>query len=262
MSNRDQVDEYGARLKAREIIKRLRIRRPEDISIEDIAWVAGAIVVDGGLRGAEARLVHSPGADKAILRVSTLVSPAGRRRFAIAHELGHLRLTHRAGSATQCSEKEFTAWYVGQKNQEVEANIFASELLMPEELVRRRLARTSPGFDVVDELAAAFQTTLTASAIRYIELCDEPCAAVHSCGGNICWFRANPLFRGWIKVASALSPNTHASDYFSSGVLSPQMDVVRKDAWVEDASDRSTVKEQSRALHRYNSVLTILWAGD
>lgn len=257
-----QADEFGAKLKAREVIKRLRIRRAEDISIEEIAWVAGAIVIDGGLQGAEARLVHSPGADKAILRVRGDVAPSGRRRFAIAHELGHLKLNHRAGSATQCSEKDFSAWYQGQKNQEVEANIFASELLMPEGLVKAHLTRTLPGLEVVERLANSFDTTLTASAIRYIELCDEPCAVVYSSNQKVCWFRANPLFRGWIKIGGPLSPNTHASDYFTTGTASQRMEIVRKDAWIDGASDRSTIKEQSRAFPRYNSVLTILWAGD
>lgn len=262
MTSQAKVDDYGARLKARELIKRLQLRRPEDISIEDVAWVAGAIVIDGGLQGAEARLVHSPGADKAILRVKADISPPGRRRFAIAHELGHLALKHRAGSAAQCSEKDFAAWYQGQKHQEVEANIFAAELLMPKDLIEAYLTRTTPGIAIVEELANTFQTTLTASAIRYVELCDEPVAAVYSSAGKICWFRANPLFQGWIKVGGRLSPNTHASDFFEQRNMSQQMEVVRQDAWIDGGSGGSTIKEQSRPLAKYNSVLTILWAGD
>jgi hypothetical protein len=160
-------DDWWARLKAREVIASLRINHPSDISIENIAWTQGALVVEDGLRGCDARLVYIPGVRPAILRVKKPLSPPGKRRFAIAHELGHLKLSHSPGKPTECSEREFHAWYKDQRDQEVEANIFAAELLMPESLFAPRLQNLPPSFETIENLASDFQTTLMEHLRRF-----------------------------------------------------------------------------------------------
>ncbi len=253
-------DEFMARVRAREIIKRLKLEKATDISIENIAWTEGALVVEDGLRGADARLIHTPGVTPAILRVNVTVNPRGRKRFAIAHELGHLKLNHSPGCPIECTEKEFLAWYKEQKNQEVEANIFAAELLLPEELFQIRLQRTLPSMELIEELAGEFQTTMTATAIRYVELFGERCALVYSVAGRIRWVRRSEAFGHWIAPGSQLSTNTYAADFFTKGQLgSSKMEGVRLDAWADGTSQWDTLKEQSRALPSYGAVLTLLW---
>ena|SRR2546427_8750777 len=83
-------------------------QHPSDISIENIAWTQGALVVEAGLRGCDARLVCTPGVRPAILRVKNSLSPPGKKRFAIAHELGHLKLSHNPGEPTECADENFT----------------------------------------------------------------------------------------------------------------------------------------------------------
>ncbi len=247
------------RIKACEIIRNLKIRDPSEISIEDIAWTQGALVIENGLRGAEARLIYTPGIQPAIIRVNAKISPPGRKRFAIAHELGHLQLNHNPGAPTECSEKDFLLWYKSQNEKEVEANLFAAELLMPEEFFQPRLERTLPSMELVESLAEQFQTTLTATAIRYVDLCEERCALVFSTRGKIGWTRRSPEFHHWVPPGRRLSSYTHAADFFEKGVVSSKMETVRLDAWVENVSERATINEQSRALPRYDSVLTLLW---
>jgi Zn-dependent peptidase ImmA (M78 family) len=249
-----------AQIRAREIIRRLPLESPADISIEDIAWVRGALVIENGLRGAEARLVHTPDLQPAIIRVNATIREAGRKRFAIAHELGHLELNHNPGEVTECAEKHFLLWYKGQNQNEVEANVFAAELLMPEELFRVRLQETLPSMELIETLAAEFRTTLTATAIRHVDLCEERCALVFSTDGKVAWVRRSPEFHHWIEPKRTLSSYTYAFDFFSKGSTSEKMETVRLDAWVEESvSARDTVKEQSKALPSYNSVLTLLW---
>jgi Zn-dependent peptidase ImmA (M78 family) len=177
-------DEWWAQVKAREVIKSLKINHPSDVSIENIAWTQGALVVENGLRGCDARLVYTKGVKPAILRVKKSLSPAGKRRFAIAHELGHLKLSHNPGQPTECAEKEFHSWYKDQRGQEVEANIFAAELLMPESLFAPRSQSSVPSFETIESLALDFQTTLTVTAIRYVQLCEQKCAVISSHGGR------------------------------------------------------------------------------
>jgi Zn-dependent peptidase ImmA (M78 family) len=59
----------------------------------------GALVRDENLNGAEARLVIF--GDRAIISASTHIIEPLQRRFAIAHEIGHLEL-HRQISSLAC----------------------------------------------------------------------------------------------------------------------------------------------------------------
>lgn len=247
------------RIKAGVILRDLKIKEPGDISIEDIAWTRGAIVVEDGLRGADARLVYMPGVLPGIIRVNATIPHLGRRRFAIAHELGHMELRHNPGAPTECGEKQFVMWYKSQNDKELEANLFAAELLLPETMFRRKLEKTIPSFELIETLAGEFQTTLTATAIRYIDLCEEQCAIVFSTNGKVIWSRRSPDFHRWITPGRKVSSYSLAADFFERGNLSEKMDTVRRDAWVENASQRESIKEQSRAMRSYDAVLSLLW---
>jgi Zn-dependent peptidase ImmA (M78 family) len=255
-------DEWWARLKAREVIKSLKINHPSEVSIENIAWTQGALVVENGLRGCDARLVYTPGVKPAILRVKKSLSPAGKRRFAIAHELGHLKLSHNPGQPTECSEKEFHSWYKDQRGQEVEANIFAAELLMPESLFAPRSQSSVPSFETIESLALDFQTTLTATAIRYVQLCGQRCAIVSSQAGEVSWCWPSPEFHHWIRRGKKLRGNTYAVDFFEKGIATQQMQEIQDvslGSWIEGESLSDSIREQSRVLFSYDSVLTLLW---
>jgi hypothetical protein len=247
------------RIKAGVILRDLKIKGPGDISVEDIAWTRGAMVVEDGLRGADARLIYTPGVFPGIIRVNASIPHLGRRRFAIAHELGHMELKHNPGAPTECGEKQFVMWYKSQNDKEVEANLFAAELLMPETMFRGKLERTTPSFELIEKLADEFQTTLTATAIRYIDFCEEQCAIVFSTNGRVVWSRRSPDFHLWITPGRNVSSYSLAADFFAQGNLSQNMDVVRRDAWIENASERENIKEQSRGMPSYNSVLSLLW---
>jgi hypothetical protein len=130
---------------------------------------------------------------------------------------------------------------------------------MPEAMFRGKLERTIPSFELIEKLADEFQTTLTATAIRYIDLCEERCAIVFSTDGKVVWSRRSPDFHGWVTPGRRVSCYSLAADFFERGHLSEDMDAVRRDAWVENASDREIIREQSRAMRSYDSVLSLLW---
>jgi hypothetical protein len=81
--------------------------------------------------------------------------PGARRRFTLAHEVGHwvCQVLEGRGTPVMCRAEEIG---VGEgRALEREANVFAAELLMPEELVRKRfdgnVSGTATYFDVSEE---------------------------------------------------------------------------------------------------------------
>jgi len=93
----------------------------------------------------------------------------GRKNFSIAHELGHFSL-HRNQGDFHCSMDDLNEMQPHPKGIEQEANAFAATLLMPADDFRDTLALRTPTLEVVSELASRYDTTLTATAYRILEL--------------------------------------------------------------------------------------------
>jgi len=69
--------------------------------------------------------------------------PAPRRRFTVAHEIGH-HLLHSDGAAVLCRPADVETAQGTERAREREANRFAAELLMPEAMVREDADRDGP----------------------------------------------------------------------------------------------------------------------
>jgi hypothetical protein len=92
-------------------------------------------------------------------------SPA-RRRFTIAHEIGHWVCQVREGRGGPIHCRPDPAGGAATDVREREANVFAAELLMPEDAVRREVARGArPG-----EMEAVFGVSAPAMGWRLFNL--------------------------------------------------------------------------------------------
>ncbi len=99
-----------------------------------------------------------------------------RKRFTVAHELGHYLLHGDDASVFIDSSPVFfrdDTSSEGTRVQEIEANTFAAELLMPAEILRERVGHHL--IDIHDEtsvrrLAAEFGVSAQALAIRLTRL--------------------------------------------------------------------------------------------
>lgn len=116
--------------------------------------------------------------DRAVIGVNSAHHP-NRRRFTIAHEFGHYLLHRHIAkvffdeSLVFFRDKEASE---GKKLQEIEANTFAAELLMPESVLRERIIEQPlDAFDESDDsalrqLATEFEVSPQALTIRLTRL--------------------------------------------------------------------------------------------
>jgi Zn-dependent peptidase ImmA (M78 family) len=95
---------------------------PGPVPVEDIAMDRGVLCLEAKLNGCLARLVRK--GQHGIIRTDVKIREEGRKRFAIAHELGHWFL-HEAESQFFICTAEQMRDYKGSP-MEVEANLFAS----------------------------------------------------------------------------------------------------------------------------------------
>ncbi len=249
--------ERHARAAAKDLLERYAIDEPKHLVLDGLAADLGVTVVHGELKGAVARLARV--GDRGRIRVADRVKNVGRRRFSVAHELGHFVLKHDGSVLAGCQERSMLD-YRGQ-SKESEANVFAVELLLPEKLVRKKCEVSPVDLRPVKKLAEAFETSVTATAIRFIDFSPEECALVYSEKGHVKWSRkSETCWWRLLKWGAELEPASIASDFFRKGAMSEDPEEVRGDAWIESDSGRCPdVVEHSMAISTLDAVLTMLW---
>jgi len=196
--------QFGNLPKADFILNDLGVTKPDEIDVEAIAWRLGARVKYERLDHCEARIVGAN--DAAIIAVNQRAS-AERQRFSICHELGHW-IYHRRRMLL-CSADDIERPSAESNNLERVADRFASELLMPAYLFAPLAASFGrPSMHVVRKLAEIFKTSQTATAIRLVEMSQEP--MILTCYGRNGrrWFAKSRAIKSSWFPTDHLSPET------------------------------------------------------
>lgn len=130
-----------------------------------IADIEGISIYDANFQNPDVSGLISKEKDRVVIYVRHSDIPA-RKRFTVAHELGHLFL-HLADS-TEGNRVDTVMFrsdgYLASANsyEEVEANRFAAALLMP----RRHMVRERRLHDSIEDLALLFGVSVQAMTIR------------------------------------------------------------------------------------------------
>jgi hypothetical protein len=259
----DLVDEAApAALKAKSIIREYGLRLPIELDVEAIAALRGAFVREEALKGCDGRLVKR--GSHGIISVKASIVELGRKRFTIAHELGHFELHDAGTELTVCLEKDCRQWTQSSNQRETEANIFAAELLLPGSIFKPLSVEGVPNLSIIQKLAAEFRTSLQATALRYITFSPHRCSIVVSENNRIDWFKCTKDFGYWLERGTKLDPDCIATDFFSGKQLPSDMRSVLASAWIDSPrlSSRTRIQEQSWGFKNYGSVLTLLWLDD
>lgn len=145
------------------------------VPVDEIASKLGATVVYEPMdRGVSGLLVRED--DSVVIGVNATHPPV-RQRFSVAHEIGHLVL-HRGRPMVvdhvrlNLRDERSSA---ATDLEEIQANAFAAELLMPKDLVLRELrdvdpSRSSSEANLVADLAQAFDVSEQAMEYRLVNL--------------------------------------------------------------------------------------------
>ena len=156
-------------------------------------------VLDGFLPGFEGALHPAQNGKKGWgIIYNNVITSSGRINFTIAHELGHYllhRLKYPAG--IECKEEDMAIWDSEYKQVESQANSFAANLLMPLDDFRKQIApRMKPDLEMIGMCASRYQTSLTASILRWLQYTERRSILVVSKDGFILWARSSgPAFK-------------------------------------------------------------------
>jgi Zn-dependent peptidase ImmA (M78 family) len=152
-----------AKADAESILRSAWVRHHYPVDPVRIARSLGVNVVDANLAGDVAgAIVKEPGKDAVILVNQT--DHPNRKRFTVAHELGHF--VQKSEDAFEYVDRRDTLSTMGVSPDEMYANAFAANLLMPEEEVKRLHNEKTSDL----EMALRFGVSREAMSIRLSSL--------------------------------------------------------------------------------------------
>lgn len=111
----------------------------------------------------------------------------GRINFTIAHEFGHYLLhRNKYPNGLKCTKADIYNDSI-KKEVETDANIFASYLLMPLDDFREQSKLYSFSPSLFENLAKRYNTSLTATILKWIDMTDKKAVAIFSDNGFVEW---------------------------------------------------------------------------
>ncbi len=236
------------------------------ILAEDGLEVCESVVEDGGYAACLFRAPEHGG--------GIMIAPgmdAGRRRFSLAHELGHYHIpSHElVGVSLFCSDSDLRTREADKRRLEWEANDFATELLMPRRLFAGDVAKIDASFKTVATLASAemYDVSFTAAAWRLTETTRESCALVVSTDGVVEWVVCSDAWRYPLAERRRPLPGASMAAAVVRGEAPSAIpESVDPTAWLASSDGRVRppggleLLESTHAIPRLNQVLSLLWA--
>lgn len=162
-----------------------------------------------GITGIDGMLSRRKKGDWIISYDNAVLAP-GRINFTLAHEFGHYLCHRHLQEQFRCGSSELLDYYSDLSRRiEKEANMFASYLLMPADDFRRQLNGGTITLEALGNLASRYQTSLTATTLKWLELTNEPAMLVMARDDFVCWSYPSASAR---RAGGYLSPGYPIAD--------------------------------------------------
>jgi hypothetical protein len=191
------------------------------------------------------------------------VNPAdspGRRRFTVCHEVGHIRL-----DIPSAHHHAMPAWNFAKKStNELICDRFASELLLPQQVLKPMIERMPIGMQPIQDLAARFETSLTATLIAFVTNATATCALIVSHGGTIRYALCSTSLRSagaWISGGGTI-PRNSVSSYAGKGNKSEGPESAEPDDWFANWRRGGGLMEDAIYVPAWDQTVTLLWFED
>jgi hypothetical protein len=233
----------------------------EAIVDEEELTVANSRSGDPGYAAVLVRLAEGGGG----IMLAANQSP-GRRRFSLAHELGHYFIPSHAkqGATLKCADADLRARSTDTKTLEWEANDFASELLMAQRLFENDSRHLPVSFETVEHLArdGMYNVSRTAAAWRLVQVSAEQCALVMTTDGSITWVARSRSFAHWIpERGQAIAKGCVAAAVYRGESPATAAESVDPSDWLDGNGPFEGIElfESTHAIPSQRQILSLIW---
>jgi hypothetical protein len=185
-----------------------------------------------------------------------------RQRFTIAHELGHFILHRNRQQSFNCDKQSVHTGIDTLRSIEREADDFASNLLMPGDLLRDWISSQRIDFRVLGDIAQRFQVSLEALCIRFIKFTTQRAILVYWDNGYVKYeWRSGSAIKTRAKIRrnddpAEPPPGTLAAD----ASVTQEWDGTEMSAaiWCPEEAQHMKLREFKHTFGARDRVLTLL----
>jgi Zn-dependent peptidase ImmA (M78 family) len=258
------------RYHAQKLLDEIGFDEITDIPIDLIAITLNAIVIEESLTNCDGKIIF--GKNKHIIKVNSNIQFIQRKRFIIAHEIGHL-IMHRN---LQLQDDTFSNFNVfsGMENalrngtQEVEANEFASELLMPHKIFLEAAKHKTFTPKILKLLSERFNSSITATAFKYIQTDLHPICIVFVENGKVKYWKKSDALNVWFGDYIRLQPpkDSVASEYIEKNYeyvykIEEKAQIITKSTWfrLNANEEDSNFFEYCIPSKKHKTLISIIW---
>lgn len=261
----------NAHLKAQELLANCGLDEITDMPMD--LFVAGldAMLIEEELKHSDGKIIF--GNSKVVIKVNSQIQFPERKRFVAAHEVGHL-IMHRGLHLPEDTFANFNIIAGMEKalkfgKQELEANEFASELLMPEKLFLKEAKGKKFSPMLIKQLSERFKASLTAIIFRYLQFDLHPICLVFIDNGIVKYWKKSDGLKVWFGDYTRLAPppGSVAAEYLEHDYkflykLDEKVQTINKSTWFtlgEYNNEDTVFYEYCIPTKRYKTILSIIW---
>lgn len=238
------------------------------VEVDDIAASVGAQfgwpdhIVEVGkanIPGFEGGLFYIEERAGWVLLYNEDITSAGRVRFTKAHELGHYLLHRGVQTQFRCTKGDMLHWS-SDVNVEMQADEFASHLLMPLTHFREGLGDRAVDFHQLGDKSDFFGVSLTATALRWVKSTPASAVLILSKDGFMDWAVPSDraLKNGAFFKTKASPREMPAASVTAAGITERRGQDIGAAVWFPHADGAAKLKELTLVCDNYGSTLTLL----
>lgn len=258
--------------KAKELLEEIGLDDITDMSMDLFVSALGATLIEEPLKNSDGKIIR--GNTKTLIKINSEILYEEKKRFTIAHEVGHYLLHDKLDLAVHNENSNTLNWFKNIEHQakkglqEYEANDFASELLMPEIIFRKFIEHKSFSPSLIKDISVRFQTSLTSVVYRLITLDVYPLLVVFISDGIVRYWRKSPDLKGWLKNIPKLSPpeDSVAKEYIDADYDfiykgDEKAQEISRSTWFQlhENQEDSDFMEYCIPTKKYKTIISIIW---
>ncbi|MCU0349360.1 MAG: ImmA/IrrE family metallo-endopeptidase [Flavobacterium sp.] len=259
-------------IKAKMLLEEIGFDEITEIPMDIFVAALGATLIEESLPNSDGKIIR--GNTKTLIKVNSDIKFEERKRFTIAHEIGHYLLHNKLELDVHNETSNSLNWFNSAEQQakkgiqEWEANDFAAELLMPEALVRKETFKKKFSPDLVKQLSIRFKTSITSIIYRLLSLDIYPLFVVFVNNGIVRYWSKSNNFWVRVKNITKLPPpsNSVAEEYIDASYEyiytgNDKAQTIAKSIWfdLKDDEDDTDFFEYCIPTKQYLTIISVIW---
>lgn len=245
---------------AANIIDEYCISSPKQLNVEEIANAEKLFILERPLKNFLGMINYKQ--NYGLITISTGITGMTQKLFTITHEMGHFfNERYKSEHLRGCNSDDLIS-YKSKKHNEDNANIFAAELLMHRPWFLDYTRQAEISIELIKETANYFRVSLSAAAIRFIEIGHYPSAIIYCKNRKVQWYAAHDHFPfKYIEKNFEVPAESQAYNLFGGESITSEKRLVRAAAWFNGKykpKSSTYLFEQCISMPNYSAVMVLL----